>query len=250
MIQAAAENFVFFPSTHWSEVFSAGQPEQEKGRKALENLLVRYEPALKTHLIARFRLTEDQAMDLLQEFVLTKVLEKNLVGRADQARGRFRTFLLSSLDNSVLGQMRRQAAQKRSPGEAILSFDEAAESEASFRLTSWADDFDVSWAREVISETLRRMQRHCEDSGRADIWGVFDGRVLGPSLGGSDPLPYEQAVERYGFQFPAQAFNVLTTGKRMFARVLRSVVAEYAADEQDVEAEIRELFAILARGRG
>ena len=91
------------------------------------------------------------------------------------------------------------------------------------------------------------MQKQCEDSGRPDIWGLFDSRVLAPSLGGTDPLPYEQAVERYGFQFPAQAFNVLTTGKRMFARVLRSVVAEYAEDEQEVETEIRELRAILGR---
>ena len=121
MAQAAVENFVLFPSTHWSEVFSAGQPAQEEGRKALENLLVRYQPALKAHLIGRFCLTEDQAMDLLQEFVLAKVLEKNLVGQADQARGRFRTFLLTSLDNFVVGQLRHQSAQKRSPGEAMLS---------------------------------------------------------------------------------------------------------------------------------
>ena len=249
MTTSESERFEPFPSTHWSEVLRAGQHTPEGGTKALESLLIRYQPALKAHLVARFHLNSDQAMDILQEFVLAKVLEKNLIGRANQARGRFRTFLVSSLDNFVLGLKRRELAQKRSPGDLLLPIDEVAESDIAPATSFDFDSFDLAWAREVVSEALRRMQKQCLESGHSDTWGVFDGRVLGPILEGTVPHPYSEIVGRYGFQLPAQAFNALATGKRMFARALRSVIAEYAEDETEIETEIRELRAILMHQR-
>jgi len=37
------------------------------------------------------------------------------------------------------------------------------------------------------------------------------------------------------------------TAKRMFARTLRSVVAEYCRDDREIESEIEELRQVLAR---
>src|SRR5437016_3232179 len=87
------------PSTHWSEIASASQTRQAKGREATARLLTRYQSALLAHLGFKFRATEDTAQDLLQSFVAEKILEKELLAQAIPARGRFRTFLLNALDN-------------------------------------------------------------------------------------------------------------------------------------------------------
>ena len=101
----------------------------------------------------------------------------------------------------------------------------------------------------MISQAVQRMQAECRASGRPDIWGVFACRLLDPTLAGARPMPYDALVERFALASPAQASNVLISGKRMFERNLRAVVAEYIADEDEIDAEIAELRQILSRGR-
>ena len=109
--------------------------------------------------------------------------------------------------------------------------------------------FDVAWAQEVLGETLRIMQRECRTCGRTDVWGVFEARLIGPILHDEQVVPYEQLVDRYNLATPRRASNALITGKRMFVRILRSVVGRYTpADE--IESEIQQLQELLARGAG
>ena len=60
-------------------------------------------------------------------------------------------------------------------------------------------------------------------------------------------MPYQELVARYRLSTPRQASNVLNTGKRMFARILRFVVCEYTP-EHEVDAEIQELKLALSGG--
>jgi DNA-directed RNA polymerase specialized sigma24 family protein len=246
-IMAAAGEARGFPSTQWSLVAQAGQQDAEARREALGQLLARYLPALQAHLVHRRRLPPEKADDLVQEFVAQKILEKDLVARADQRLGKFRTLLLTALDRFVSNKLRDEHARKRAPGGggAILGFDEHYEGASAGRQPSEA--FDVAWARGVIAEALSRMQAECEALGRHDVWGVFQCRVVGPILDATPPVDYGQLVERFGFQSPAQASNVLTTAKRMYARALRSTVGQYAQDNEEIDSEINELKEILAR---
>ena len=102
--------------------------------------------------------------------------------------------------------------------------------------------------REVLNQTLDRMRQQCRDSGRGDLWELFDCRIRGPILDGSQVPPYEELVEEFALESPLQAANLLVTAKRMFARVLREVVGAYAVDDSEVDAEIRDLIAILSGG--
>ena len=83
--------------------------------------------------------------------------------------------------------------------------------------------------------------------GREQMWGVFEARVLGPTLEQREPISYAELVDRFKLESPAQASNLLVSGKRMFIRALHSVVAEYGASEEDVEQEIADLQTILAQ---
>ena len=56
-------------------------------------------------------------------------------------------------------------------------------------------------------------------------------------------------MRRFGFDSPAQAYNALATSKRMFMRVLRSVIGEYARSDREIDVEIEHWKAILCRAR-
>jgi RNA polymerase sigma-70 factor (ECF subfamily) len=233
-----------FPTTQWTAVGAAGGRDTVGGA-ALSDLLARYLGPLRMHLLRHRRLAADRAEELLQAFVAEQVLERELVGAAVREKGRFRTFLLLALDRFVSNQLRGQ--RRRSAREAEAGDDGLGDAPAAGPSPSGA--FEVAWAQHVLAETARRMRAECDRDGRPDVWAVFEGRVLSPTLEGAEPVSYEDLATRLGVTQHAAA-NLLVTGKRMFARRLRGVVGEYMGEGGEVEQEIAELRAALARGRG
>jgi RNA polymerase sigma-70 factor (ECF subfamily) len=238
-----------FPSTHWSQVGLAAAMDFEQRRQAIDLLLRRYSQPLKTHLATQFRLSEDRVNDLLQSFVLQRVLLQELFTKAEQARGRFRTFLLNALDNFVYNELRNERAQKRSPSGGHVAFDELPESMEPSVPGPTAESLDSVWARAVLAEAVRRLKTECERGGRQPLWEVFDARILRPILGDEPLRSYDDLAAALGFSSPAQVYKALHTAKRMFHRVLRSVIAEYALDKEDIEREIEDWKAIFGRTR-
>jgi RNA polymerase sigma-70 factor (ECF subfamily) len=148
---------------------------------ALNELLTIYLPALKTHLLTCLHVSANHADDILQGFVAEKVIERNLLTHADQAKGRFRNFILRSFKNYVISEARRQNARKRAPDASVnIRFDEFPDLVAEKPEIERA--FDISWARRVISETIRLMQKECKQKKREDVWNVFECRVVNPIL--------------------------------------------------------------------
>lgn len=238
-----------FPTTRWSLVDVIRRGDARATREALEELLGRYLPALRAHVVYRRRISRDEADDLVQEFIASRILEKDLIARADRNRGRFRSYLLKSLDRFLIDWVRHARAKRRSPGDgAIVPLDDQDQS------LEWQETpsgvFHATWARGVVAEALRRVRSQCESSSRMDLWGILECRLLDPILKGTEPADYGQLVKRFELKSPAQASNLLITARRMCARALRAVVAEYAQDDQEIESEIAELKEILAQSGG
>lgn len=236
-----------FPTTHWSLIGAAGQPDEEQRRAVLGELLTRYLPALKAHLVYQKHLAPDDADDLLQSFVARKILEQEVLTQVTPGKGKFRTWLLTVLDRYAISERRYASAERRSTAGTV-SLESGVPEQVAVGPTP-SEAFDQAWARTVLAEVLLRMHAECTASKRPDLWGVFEGRVLTPTLEGSDALPYEQLVERFSFTSPVQASNALITAKRMFVRLLRDVIGEYAPDRAETDEEIRDLQLILAGGR-
>ena len=232
-----------FPTTQWSEVARAGAADPRVKREALGRLLTAYAPALKAHLVGRKRLPVDRADDLLQGFICDEVVADDLIARADRERGRLRAFVLAALDRYVATVRRAENAEKRKPATQVLSIgnDEPAAGEG-------ADVFDLAWAREVVERAIGRMRDECERRGRRQVWHVFEACALSPLFDATEPPSHAQMMGRLGLASVQQVSNRLVTGKRMFARALRTIVGEYAADEAEIEAELRDLWTILGRG--
>ena len=111
-----------FATTHWSVVLAAGQPESTGYRQALEVLCQTYWFPLYAYL-RRHGNDAHQAEDYTQAF-LAFLLEKHGLRLADPKRGRFRSFLLTSLKNFLSNERARAGAQKRGGGEPRISLDE------------------------------------------------------------------------------------------------------------------------------
>lgn len=241
---------VGFPSTHWSSVLAAGDIESQKGSEALGSLLHRYQPALTWYLRQKLWVDGDEANDILQSFIAEIVLAKELIRTAKPEKGhQFRKFLLTAFHNFAASHVRRTKAQKRHPSGGFVSLDEFPDREVGCVAEPSPELFDVAWARGIVGEAMRSMSAECEASGRRDIWGMFESRLVGPILEGADSVAYDELVRRFALQSPVQAQNLLVTAKRMFARCLNAAVAQYATSEQEIESELRELQIILSHAK-
>jgi RNA polymerase sigma-70 factor (ECF subfamily) len=241
----ADEGFRLFPTTHWSLVARAGQTDAAQAqRDALDALLRRYLPAFRSFLIARYRIPRDKADDWVQGFVASRLVEKNLIGKAEASRGKFRNFLMTALGRYAIDQLREESAQKRQGDRRHADVQDQQDQLAGAANEDPAAAFDASWATRVVAQAIEQM-RQATSATRPELWAVFHDRVIGPAFDGSNPSSYAQLIGRLGFKDEGQAANTLHTAKRIFARVLRGIVAEYALTAEDVDQEIAELMQAL-----
>lgn len=240
-----------FPNTRWTLVGRAGGTDNHAAPLAIAEIVGLYAPALRAHLRHLTRGDEHRAEDLLQGFLTEKVLEQRLIGYADPNRGRFRTFLLTALDRYVIDEHRRSRSQKRAPGDPLVDIDRISEGIADRATRSNGPTaFDLAWAREVVDEVVSTMRAECEQSNRRDLWEVFDVRYLKPATLDVAPEPHDSIARRLRLESAQQSGNLLTTAKRMFTRLFKSVVSRYAVTEEEMRDEVTELWRIFAEAKG
>jgi DNA-directed RNA polymerase specialized sigma24 family protein len=230
-----------FPNTRWSLVRRASAPDEATRGAAITALLTNYRPALRQFLIEGRRLPADTADDLLQGFITEKVLAKNLLALADSSRGKFRSFLLSSLNNFVTSHMRRLQPITARTVDLDYAEDVAADAEEALQC------FEREWVQQVIRSALLSMQTECTERRRPDLWEIFQLRVVNPALWEAEPVEYAELVARFKLASPRQAINLLASSKRIFARHLRAAIGQYAPTEREIDEEIADLRAICSR---
>jgi RNA polymerase sigma-70 factor (ECF subfamily) len=231
-----------FQSTIWSLVLGA------RGDRAhLEQLLRSYWAPVYS-FIRRQGYTGHDASDLTQEFLTQVVLGRDVIGRADPTRGRFRAFLKQALRNFLIDQHRLGKAHKggkpgpdASPAAHPAQLEDSTDPEIAGR--ELERSFDRVWAATVIEITLNRLEERCLADGLDAHWKAFGINVLGPAVRRTSPLPLNELARLVGAVDESQASNMLQTVKRRFRRMLREVVAETVSDGAHVEEELAELRA-------
>lgn len=239
------DQWASFHTTHWSLVDGAAHIDSQRKRQALTELIKRYLPPLKSHLIFRKHLDGQRAEDILQDFLYSKVLEQDLFARAQKERGKFRTFILTALDRFLISQLRHDSAAKRSS-----SSNQSLDENLPIADTASAPDeqFEINWARQVLAEAQKRMELECRSAGRLDVWEVYKGRIA-TLLEQDEMVGLQELASRHQLPSTVQVSNLLVTAKRAFARCLRSVVGEYEKEAAQIDAEIADLRRIFARSR-
>lgn len=237
-----------FVTTHWSLVLAAGHENAQNHAEALNELCQTYWPPLYSYLRREGR-SPEQAADLTQGF-FAQVLQRGVLGHADPLRGRFRSFLLTSLRNFMLDQLRMEAAQKRGGGRDLLVLDTGVldEEEAQFAVTPVTSEtpehlYLRRWAAALLELAMNRTRSDYEKLGQGPLFEVLKHSIWGAK----DSESSSELAAR--LRLTSGAVRTATTRLRERFRLrLRGCVAETLspeATEPEIDAELRELTAVL-----
>lgn len=236
-----------FLTTHWSLVEDI-QSENNKDCVLIGLLLDRYWKPIYCYLRHK-GYDNEQAKDLTQGFFHEVVLNKDLVQRADQSKGRFRTFLLHALDQYLLNEKRKQTTQKRSPKGKLVSFDiisPPALPEAVSRLNP-EDSYNYAWTASMLDQVLSEVEAKCHEDGLELHWHVFQDKVAQPILGDSSPPSFADICEKYGIDDQKKAANMLTTVKRRLQKALNQFLRNTATSDDEIHEEFAEIVKFFSK---
>jgi RNA polymerase sigma factor (sigma-70 family) len=231
-----------FASTHWSIVLAAGQRALPESEKALAALCQAYWPAV--YVFVRRQVADiHEAQDLTQAF-FAQLLEKNLLAAAQPARGRFRSFLLTSVRNFLLNEWDKQKANKRGGGRKHLALDfqqhdsiyscEPADPLTPERL------FERQWVLGLLEQVMTRLRTEFTKAGKERIF-----EHLKDSLSGADAdMSLADIAAQLGISANAAKVASHRLRKR-YRELLRAEVVQTLADPAEIDDEIRHLFEAL-----
>ena len=240
-----------FATTRWSLILSSinALGEQGKAREALTQLCRIYWRPIFAFVCRKGHSVPD-AQDITQEFFVM-LLNGDLLQRANADRGRFRSLLLSSLQNFLINLHLKARTQKRGGDRQFVSWDEWM-AEAPSRLTlpaaaldSWPAEriFDVRWAATVVERALRHLQEECELRGRRRLFDVLSSSLMAER----DEISYQTLARELGCG-TAEIKRALHRLRQRYRELLRAEVADTVEDHADVDEELRYLVAALAAG--
>lgn len=229
-----------FPTTRWTLVVAAADPQRKEARSALASLCDSYWYPLYAYVRRRGCLP-DKAQDLTQEFFM-RVLEGRYLDRADPEKGRFRAFILTSLKFFLADEGDRERAQKRGGG-AILPL-EFSSGEERYQREPAHDEtperiFERQWALSVLDRVVERLRNEFVQHGRPEHFDRLKVFLLGQS-----DAPYTVLAREMNTSEGAIKVAIHRIRKR-YRELLRHEIADTVADPAEVESEIRYLVAVL-----
>jgi len=232
-----------FPTTQWSRVAKAGGRDCGEAREALAMLCQAYWYPI--YALVRHRgFSPEQAQDRTQDF-FAFVLERDLIAKADPARGRFRAFLRTVCARHLADDRDRENAAKRGGGCPRLAID-PLDAERRYALEPAHEMtaeriFDRTWALTLLGRVIDGLRREYEDAGRsARFEELIAVLTRDPESG-----PYAEIARRLG----TTEGNVRVAVHRLRRRygvLLREEIAATVGDAAQVDDEIQALFAALA----
>ena len=226
-----------FPTTRWSQVRAAGESVAE-GDEAFASLCNDYWPPIFAY-VRRLGFSEPDAQDLTQGFFV-HLVEYRTVRRADQHRGKFRSFLLGSFKNYLGNEAARAGRQRRGGNREIFSLDDPSQTfpEPSIEAEA-ARSFEESWANEVVSHSLARLRQKFRGENRMELFNVLE-RFLGESTISED------AARALGSSIGALR-TAVSRLRKQFGEQIRLEIARTVSAPHLVEEEFQYLRSVLEK---
>lgn len=221
----------------------AGQDESHKASEALVTLCKMYWYPLYV-FVRRQGYAAADAQDLTQGFFV-KLLEKNYVQQADKERGKFRSFLVTSLRHFLSNERDRSEAKKRGGGKVSISLDledaerryqhEPADPMTAERL------YERRWALTLLDHVLTRLEEQYAAEGKQHLFESLKEHLTREK--GS--TPYKEIAEKSGLSEGAVKVAVHRLRKN-YRQILEDEIAQTVSDPRDIEDELQQLFAVLS----
>lgn len=230
-----------FLTTHWTVVLAAGDGDSTRARDALATLCRTYWYPLYAYVRRRGHRPAD-AEDLTQGF-FARLLELHSLADVRRERGRFRAFLLASLNHYLADEWDHASAGKRDIRRTIPLDAGAAE-------TRYAQEpadhqtpehlFERQWALTLLETVVHRLQSEYTSAGKADLFMTLRFAITGQG----NNQPYADLAQVIGMTEPAVRVAVHRLRKR-YRELLRDQIAQTVTSPDQVEEELHSLFQSL-----
>ena len=235
-----------FATTHWSVVLAAGQADSTSAQGALAHLCQIYWYPLYAYA-RRCGHSPHDAQDLTQEF-FARLLEGNWVAKADQQRGRFRSFLLTAMKRFMINEWKKEHVQRRGGNQPVLSLNALSEDSAEHRYQLEPAEKDTpeslyerGWALSLLDSVLLQLEQEYAREGKTE-WM----EAMRPALtAGRDAIRHAEIAATLGMTETAARVAVHRLRKQ-YRRLIRLEVAHTVAKPEEVDGEMRHLFQALA----
>jgi RNA polymerase sigma-70 factor (ECF subfamily) len=225
-----------FLTTHWSLIEDIKSIE-DRNEALISLLLERYWKPVYCYLRQK-GYDNEQAKDLTQDFFYEVVLNRDLVQRAEQCKGRFRSFLLHALNQYLIDQKREQRAHKRIPKDKLVSLDidETPVVPQTISELGPEESFNYAWKSALLDRILSQVQTQCYKEDMAVHWKVFNDRIVQPILENLQAPSLKEICAKYAIEDEVKASNMAITVKRRFRSALKkyirsTVISESQTDE-------------------
>jgi RNA polymerase sigma-70 factor (ECF subfamily) len=234
----------WFPSTHWTDIAVARREGSAAAAEALNRLCTTYWYPVYAY-IRRKGHSEDDAEDIVQAFFF-HVLERNLLGSADRTKGKFRSFLLGSLNYFLANHYAFERAKKRGGGAMVISLD-AKSGEERYALEP-VDDlspeklFERRWALDLHEQAIQHLR---EDYGRQGKAEIFDRLKL--FLTTQTHSGDYVAVARDLNMTPGAVTTAANRLRNRYGDFITAEIARTVASPEDIPGERRYICEILCQ---
>ena len=238
-----------FQTTRWSVVLVSSQSRAPGYKEAFADLCKIYWYPLYGFIRHRGYSPED-AEDLVQGFFLYLV-ERKTLSRADRSKGKFRSFLLASLQNFLSDEAKRARCLKRGgkAGLMCINLEEAADRYGFEPIEELTPEkiFDARWAMTLIGEALNRLNREYVAQGKGTTFQALRG-FLDPIHTKSLPS-YEEAAAQ--LEVSVGALKALIHRlRKQYTALMREEISRTVSDAADVNSEIHQLCEALLAAEG
>jgi len=232
-----------FQPTHWTLVVRS-QGGDTTAKAALSELCTTYYTPVIAFLKREGR-SEDTAREIAHGF-FQKLLAGGALEKADQERGRFRSYLLGALKHYLTDQRDRTMAAKRGGGvEHIYWNTPSSTSAPGLQLTdekSVPPDlaFDRQWAITVLDDTLHDLKSEMRSEGKIDLF-----KLIKPWLTGDADATSQASIAA---QLGMSADSVKTAVHRLrkrFRTLMKKRISDTLEDSAQTEEELTHLKMAL-----
>ena len=232
-----------FTSTHWSVVLAAARTASPEAEAALEKLCVAYWYPLYAYLRRSGR-APHEAEDLTQEFFASRIVTKRVLRDLQPGEGRFRSWLLTSLQNMVKNEWEKARAIKRGGTQPHFPLDfQSAEgryvAEPSHDLTP-EKLYERSWALTLLDLTVDQLQQKYHRDDRAVLFDEL--KLFLP--GEHSTRSYSEVAARLGKSEDAVKMAVSRL-RQQYGQLLKAEVKRMTVNAGETDDELRALLSAL-----
>ena len=192
----------------------------------------------------------EEARDLTQGFSL-HLLERRVLTRVDPEKGKFRSFLLASLQNFLLTNDVRNRCLKRGGQIEFISFD-ATLAEDNYRAEA-VDPltpekiFDARWGMALLDQAMARLKNKYSAQGKTAVFEVLKPFVDMPNR--RDPPPYQEVADELSVSVE-NAKVLIHRLRKQYTALVREEIARTVEDAADIDGEIHALCEAIIAAEG